>query len=76
MRNVITYKFMGGVERLEIGSGGRLGVREYGWRDGYAEVTSSGGILYPWVTRGEAKSEARSRGARARFVDSDGRVLS
>lgn len=43
----------------------------YAWRDGYARLTRAG-TEYPWLTKREAQSAARARGARAIFYESYG----
>lgn len=50
--------------------------RYYSWRDGYSEVTPGGLSTYPWLTKEEARKEARKRGAQARFHDTIKEVIS
>lgn len=51
------YHYRGGIER-----GARCE-----WRDGYSAEGEGGGVLYPWSTRGECRSEAKREGFKAVF---------
>lgn len=55
VKPTVRYVRVGSVER---------GPR-YEWRDAYSE----NGNTYPWLTKREAQSDARRRGARAVFVE-------
>jgi len=65
-----TYYYRGDIERVRPrkrkGSKGKIG--SYAWHPGYSEDGPSGSLLYPWMTRDEARADAESRGLRAVFV--------
>lgn len=42
----------------------------YMWCEGYSRVTPTG-ITYPWLTQHEARRQARSQGAVAKFYDTE-----
>jgi hypothetical protein len=44
--------------------------RRYEWRDAYSRVVSDG-VLYPWLTKREAQSAAKSDGAKAVFHETE-----
>ena len=60
---VMTYYYRGLVER---------GTRWFGfrWAEGFSANGESGGPLYPWLTKPEARLEAKSQGLRAVFIRS------
>lgn len=58
-----TYHYRGEVERW--------GKSGYVWKAGYSENGESGGVLYPWMTKFECRSEAQLRGGKAVFVEKD-----
>lgn len=64
-QKVIVYYYRGHTER---GAG-----RSYVWKDGYSE-TVGGHVLYPYLTKAEARHDAKVRGAKAVFKDSDPRT--
>lgn len=51
------YHYRGPIER----------GRDRRWRDGYSAEGAGGGVLYPWLTRGECRSEAKIAGFKAVF---------
>jgi hypothetical protein len=59
--NTIAYTRRGDVER---GTG-----RGYVWREGYSETLPGGGVTYPWLTKTEARADAKRRGAKAVFLE-------
>lgn len=61
----ITYYYRGDIERWDSKR------RSYVWKRGYSERGSSGGPLYPWLTKSECKDDARSQGQRAEFVEQE-----
>ena len=56
-RKPLIYHYRGPIER---GS-------NYAWRDGYSSKGKGGGVIYPWSTRRECKSEAKAMGMKAVF---------
>lgn len=65
-RHEIRYVYRGDVER---GTG-----RGYRWHEGYSEDLP-GRVSYPWLTKTEAQTDAKSRNGRAVFVDRRGEAL-
>jgi hypothetical protein len=61
-----TYWYRGEVER---GTG-----RGYRWVAGYS-AGDGGSVEYPWMTRAEARAQAKADGVKAVFVFVDGRPL-
>lgn len=59
-RTIIYYK-RGQIERLTEGG--------YAWRDGYSPNGPDGGIIYPWLTKKEARKDAEQQGGKAVFRD-------
>ena len=57
----LAYFYRGQIER----GGPKNGYR---WMDGWSARGKCGGVLYPWVTRAEARTEATRRGRYAVFV--------
>ena len=57
---VFEYHYRGQIERPD-------GRGSYRWADGWSENNEAGRPLYPWMTRAEARQEAKRRGGRAVF---------
>lgn len=60
MTTRITYYRRGLVERPSR--------RRYVWKDGYS-ANGTEGMLYPWLTKKEARADAKQQGAQAVFED-------
>ncbi len=57
---LIEYLYRGRIERPD-------GRGSYRWAEGWSENGEAGRPLYPWMTRAEAREEAKRRGGRAVF---------
>ncbi len=57
---VFEYHYRGRIERPD-------GRGSYRWVEGWSENGETGGVLYPWMTRAEARQEAKRSGGRAVF---------
>lgn len=57
----IVYYRRGSVERYTS--------KGYVWKDAYSANGFDGGILYPWLTKKEARKDAESQNAKAVFKD-------
>lgn len=70
-RKPLAYFYRGNIERGGMKNG-------YRWVDGWSARGKQGQVLYPWMTRGEARAEANRRGRVAVFIreehDEHGRV--
>jgi hypothetical protein len=55
----IVYTFRGRVERPYR--------RGYEWHEAYSETSADGNPLYPWLTKAEARADAKRQGGRATF---------
>jgi len=60
-RKPLAYFYRGNIERGSIENG-------YRSMEGWSARSKSGGVLYPWVTRAEARTEANRRDRRVVFV--------
>ena len=62
----VTYYYRGSIE-VPCQVGGRPSYR---WAGGYSETSSSGAVVYPWMTKTECRADVKKRGLKAVFVNS------
>jgi hypothetical protein len=58
------YYYRGLIERVYLRGGA--------WIPGYSENSSTGAVTYPWQGKRECQADAKRRGFRAVFSDTDG----
>jgi len=64
MKPVIIFYYRGLVERVYLRGGA--------WIPGYSENSPTGAVTYPWQGKRECQADAKRRGCRAVFSETDG----